>query len=135
MSNNISLLDRAKFDLTLCKKTLLDFGEDDLAKDAAAYHLAQAVEKTLKFRINSYGQEYPLIHKFGKLIEFLEGLGEDIPEWLIKNSDILDEYVSKTRYSDSFVAAKRKVEELAAFTDDLIKSYEPAEIENQQDWK
>jgi HEPN domain-containing protein len=125
MSANVSLLDRAKFDLVLCNKTLIDFGSDDLAKDAAAYHLSQAVEKALKFRINSYGQEFPLVHKFGKLIEVLEELGECIPEWLIKNTDVLDDYVTKTRYSDNFIAVKRKIEELAALADELIKSYEP----------
>lgn len=108
----------------------MDFGDNDFAKDAAAYHLSQALKKALKYRINSYGEEYPLIHKFGKLIEALEDLGEDVPEWLINNSDTIDEYVTKTRYSDSFIAVKRKLEELLALTENLLKTYEVTVVEN-----
>jgi len=125
MSNNVSLLDRAKFDLKLCLKTLEDFTDDELAKDTAAYHLAQAVEKALKFRINSFGIEYPFTHRFGILIEALEKTGDCVPQWLINNSDTLDEYATKTRYSDSYIASGRKILELAEYTGELIKMYEP----------
>ena len=51
------LLDRAKKDLYSCKLHLQHYTGDELELDIVAYHLQQAVEKTMKFQLDIQQQQ------------------------------------------------------------------------------
>ena len=125
MGDNVSLLDRAKADLKVCKQILAVFSGDDLMKDAAAYHLTQSIEKALKFKINARGREYPYTHLISRLADKLRDLGEPLPELLINNLDILDTYATKTRYSEDVVSTRFKIDELIPLAEKFIQDFAP----------
>jgi HEPN domain-containing protein len=130
MEKNKSLLDGAKADLKICGLILSSY-EDDLSINLAAYHLQQAVEKALKFRINSWGEIYPLTHNIGQLTGMLLKLNDSPPEWLEEEADRITEYELKTRCVMGYITSKKKLLKIYAQVENLIRTYKPVTDEEE----
>ena len=118
MQNKIDYLRRAKVDLLICKKSLTNW-TDELEVDIAAYHLQQALAKTLKHKLTLLGEDYPRTHEIKRLWAQLDKLGATPPEWIWQNRQLLTDYAEKTRYGENLVATQREVEEFIA----LLEAY------------
>jgi HEPN domain-containing protein len=124
MEKNKSLLDGAKTDLKVCGLILTSY-EDDLSINLAAYHLQQAVEKALKFRINAMGEKYPMTHNIGQLTAVLSKMNDSPPEWLEDEADRITEYEQKARSVMGYAASRKKLQALLAKVEELIQKFEP----------
>ncbi|MDR1664019.1 MAG: HEPN domain-containing protein [Clostridiales bacterium] len=124
MAEHKSLLDGAKADLNV-SRVILSAYDDDLSVNLAAYHVQQAVEKALKFRINMLGEIYPLTHNIEHLTDKLLKLGDPVPDWLLIEANRITEYENKARYVLGFVTSKNKISSLITLTEELIKQYMP----------
>ena len=130
MSDNISLLRRAKRDIALCHKILDDI-EDDVDIDIAGYHLQQGVEKYIKYKIQLKGVIYPKTHDIYKLLDLCDANNIDMPHWIDENADTLNSYLSESRYGSSIVASKRKILKLLPLIKELLKMEDDATIANE----
>jgi len=127
MPGNKSLLDAAKADMK-ASHAILSLYDDDLSINLAAYHIQQAVEKSLKFRINMLGESFPQTHNIGHLIDVLEKLNETLPDWLLFEARRLTEFEAQSRYILDFLASKKEVLGLLTATEGLIASFEPKSV-------
>ena len=82
---------------------------DEMYLNNAAYHLQQAVEKTLKGALECVGITVPNTHKITKLIAMISHHGAhlQITEWLDDHSEMLSSWEAETRYNMDFLAKKR----------------------------
>ena len=129
MQNKIDYLRRAKVDLLICKKTLNDW-QDELEVDIAAYHLQQALEKTLKHQITLQGEDYPKTHEIKRLWAQLARLNAPPPEWIWEHRQLLTDFAEKTRYGESLIATQREVEEFIILLEAYITDIESATTES-----
>jgi len=113
-------------DLLVCKKTLENWS-DELEFDIAAYHLQQALEKTLKHQITLLGEDFNWTHEIKHLWSQLDNVGYTPPEWIWQNHQLLTDFATKTRYGESMVATKREVEEFIVLLDEYIQQIEKPE--------
>ena len=93
---------------------------DEVQLDIAAYHVQQAVEKTLKFMLAEQGIAYKKTHSILTLLDQMDSANIAYPDWLYHNAETLTGYAEETRYSDNLVATKRKLIELVGLVDALI---------------
>jgi HEPN domain-containing protein len=121
------MIDGAKTDLKISRLILSTY-DDDLSVNLAAFHIQQSLEKAMKFRINMLGEIYPATHNLEHLIDILSKLGETIPAPLADEAQNINEYAVKSRYVIDFLVSKNKLNGLLTHAEDLIKSYEPVEI-------
>ena len=121
MPEKITLLDRAKADLMVVKMILDDIDSCETMVDIAAYHTQQTVEKCLKFMLNQAGRPHPRTHDIYALAQQLERYKFTVPEWVLQNADVLNEFDTRTRYGTRLVASRPKIEALYELTDTLIK--------------
>ena len=84
---------------------------DEMYLNNAAYHLQQAVEKTLKGALECVGITVPNIHKITKLIAMISHHGAHlhITEWLDDHSEMLSSWEAETRCNMDFLVEKRKL--------------------------
>ena len=108
------LLQRAYMDLTLAQMIVSQPLSDELHLDMAAYHTQQALEKTMKYKIDSVGETFPFVHEIDVLYSRMEELGLNPPEWIWDNYTVFNNYATKTRYGENLVAVKRGLLELLA---------------------
>ncbi len=113
----------------------LEFAERDLERakvmyslgdyDDAAYHLQQAVEKSLKSVMVYFGitPNVPKfkIHNIENLISVLEEGGINVPDWMY-DAVLLTRYAFTTRYPDDYVPVSE--EEYMEAYDIALKVYE-----------
>ena len=109
MRKKATLLDRAKIDLQVAKDNLKNAETDELFLDVAAYHIQQAIEKSLKFHLEINGIEYPLTHDVGALWEQADENKLSPPKWIYDNYETLNTYSTKTRYGASIIGTRRKI--------------------------
>ena len=85
---------------------------DEMYLNNAAYHLQQAVEKTLKGALECVGITVPNTHKITKLIAMISHHGAhlQITEWLDDHSEVLSSWEAETRYNMDFLVEKRKLD-------------------------
>jgi len=98
----ISLYDRAIVDYKQGVRALADAHVDDAMCDMAGYHLQQSVEKLLKYQIEQKGEVFPFTHDIALLIDMVD----DVPSWIIDNSQTITKYEALTRYSSVKVASR-----------------------------
>ncbi len=106
MQNSNDYLILAERDFKICILSEKEFPAD-YAVSAAAYHIQQAIEKSLKGLILIYGETPEFTHNIAKLRVCSERLGIKIPEELEDISDMLTAWESTTRY-DPFIDFSEK---------------------------
>lgn len=84
---------------------------DEFYINTIAYHLQQAVEKTLKGFLECVGVTVPNTHAIDKLVQMSKNNGSMavITEWLEDSVDMLTRWEVETRYNLDFTIEKQKV--------------------------
>ena len=90
----------------------------------AAYHLQQAVEKSLKavvvYKLGYLSREYKT-HNISVLIEFLRKEGIELPDY-VQKSEYLTDFAFTTRYPDDYVpVSKTEYEEAYQIAKKVLK--------------
>ncbi len=90
----------------------------------AAYHLQQAVEKSLKavvvYKLGYLSREYKT-HNISVLIEFLRKEGMELPDY-VQKSEHLTDFAFTTRYPDDYVpVSKTEYEEAFQIAKKVLK--------------
>jgi HEPN domain-containing protein len=132
--DKITLWDRARADLSVAKMIMASESADETQIDIAAYHVQQAIEKSLKFMLNNAGRPHPRTHDIYVLSQQLEKYKFVVPEWILQNADVLNEYDTRTRYGARLVASRAKVDDLLELTITLIDDLEPKPTRNRGEY-
>ena len=119
----ISLYDRAVVDYKQGIRALADAHIDDAMCDMAGYHLQESVEKLLKYQIEQKGEIFPFSHDISLLIDMVD----DVPSWIIDNSQTLTKYEALTRYSSVKVASRTHLNNWYKLLSDYIDNLRPKE--------
>ena len=120
MTGKVTLLQRAEGDLKISKHIVKFELSDEVQLDIAAYHVQQAVEKTLKFMLAEHGVAHRKTHSILVLLDQLDRAKIPYPDWLYHNAETLTGYSEETRYGDNLVATKRKLVELVGLAQTMI---------------
>ena len=128
---NYSLLDRAKKDVWNARLVFTHWDGDELSLDIAAYHVQQAIEKSMKYVLSQNKVEFKKQHDAVFLKEQFEDNNIDLPVWFISNMDVLDKFVTQTRYGTDPVSARTKILELLDYAEKYIESIELNEMSKQ----
>ena len=85
---------------------------DEAYMNAVAYHLQQAVEKTLKAFLECVGVTVPNTHDIDKLVRMSRDNGSRVvmTQWLKDKTDMLTRWETDTRYDMDYCVEKEKVE-------------------------
>lgn len=118
MAGTVNLLRRAKGDLTTAQRNI-DHWSDEVELDIAAYHLQQAVEKMLKFKLTLHGISWEFTHDIDKLLDIFDANSIPYPDWIGNYSITITQFATHTRYGKNLVASKRVLDKLLP----LIASY------------
>lgn len=117
---------RAKSDLRVAKLVL--GSDDDYDLLIAAYHVQQAVEKTLKLTLKELGVPYTKTRRIEDLLSRLPDnqnlLGEEWLDWLETNSATFCDWESKTRYVEGYSVTRRHVLRLYNDSVRLVAEFE-----------
>ena len=86
--------------------------DDEMILNNVAYHLQQAVEKTLKGALECVGVTVPNTHKITKLLSMIENNGANliVTDWIDDHSEMLSEWEAESRYNMDFLVEKRKLD-------------------------
>lgn len=103
------LLDRASTDLWSARGLLQILTGDEFELDVIAYHTHQAVEKMMKYILNSHGIVFKKTHIIEELCEQFEESDLELPQWLDINAPMITRWATETRYGDDLVAVKKRV--------------------------
>lgn len=99
MKNNVeTMLDKAKSDLRVAGKIVKSLNGDEGELCIAAYHLQQALEKTIKHQIEMKGKPYRFTHDFGELLKDFEDIEAEMPSKIKESLYLITSWESKTRY-------------------------------------
>lgn len=96
---------------------------DEAYMNAVAYHLQQAVEKTLKAFLENVGVTVPNTHDIDKLVRMSRENGSQVilTEWVKEKADMLTRWETDTRYDIDYCVEKERVwmglEEVKKFLD------------------
>lgn len=101
----------AQTDLQMAKNnlSLMQNMQDEVYLNYIAYHVQQATEKMLKFKLEMQGEKYPHTHRIGVLVDECLKLGIEIPELIQDYDVVITEWATGTRYDSSFVTSKRQL--------------------------
>lgn len=131
MNKQHDLLKRAWADMEQIQPNL-DRDDDEIFLDVAAYHLQQAIEKMLKFEINSVGQQFRWTHSILELCNQADEYSISYPEWVYQNAETLTSYAEKTRYGKDLVGNRRKITELLVLTRKWYENIKQRQLEQQK---
>jgi len=121
MKKKVTLLDRAKADLTTAE-FMLKSTNDDVFVDIAAYHAQQCIEKAIKFLIGLEGKAYVADHRLSVI---LEDLSDEEVKKLVDDIEIsIDSWATTARYKSSIAASMKEVTEILDVCERLIKIVE-----------
>ena len=129
---------KAETDLKIARDILNEEDASEYEIDAAAYHIQQAVEKSLKYHLaNVYSEDETLssfkTHRIGTLIArcFSHGMTEnDFPEGLLDMADIITEWEAGARYGEETVSDVEDVKKALDMADRMYKKTVEIEREN-----
>jgi len=106
MRKKVTLLDRAKADLTTAE-FMLKSTTDDVFVDVAAYHAQQCIEKSIKFLIGVEGKMYIGDHRLSVIIEDLSDV--EVRQ-LVDDIEIsIDSWATTARYKSTIAASAKEV--------------------------
>ncbi|MCD8398939.1 MAG: HEPN domain-containing protein [Lachnospiraceae bacterium] len=108
---DIRLFRRAWLDYRTAANLLAVPENDEAYMNNVAYHLQQAVEKTLKAFLECVGVTVPNTHDIDKLVRMSENNGScvTITDWIKEKTDMLTRWETDTRYDIDYCVEKKKV--------------------------
>ena len=109
---DIRLFRRAYLDYKAAENLLKIPENDEAYMNTVAYHLQQAVEKTLKAFLECVGVTVPNTHDIDKLVRMSKNNGSRvvITEWVEEKTDMLTRWETDTRYDIDYCVEKNKVQ-------------------------
>ena len=126
MTENETLLDKAKSNLFQAKILFRYRTEDESIINGVAYHLQQTVELALKHHLEMMGVEYSKTHDIEVLLHQLDD--SFFPE-LYPWAGTITLMEAKTRYIKNYRASLRTVENVFPLSEKLIQYIEMIESE------
>lgn len=108
---DIRLFRRAYLDYRAAQNLLTTPENDEAYMNNVAYHLQQAVEKTLKAFLECVGVTIPNTHDIDKLVRMSKDNGSSVilTEWLEEKTDMLTRWETDTRNDMDYCVEKEKV--------------------------
>lgn len=108
---DIRLFRRAYLDYKAAENLLKIPENDEAYMNAVAYHLQQAVEKTLKAFLECVGVTVPNTHDIDKLVRMSRDNGSAavLTEWIGEKADMLTRWETDTRYDMDYCVEEEKV--------------------------
>ena len=122
----ISLLRRAKGDLATCKRNLAHW-VDEVEIDIAAYHLQQALEKMLKFKLALQGIPWQFTHDISQLLDHFDTHKISYPHWVDDYSITITQFATMTRYGKNLVASTRVLNKIVPLVEEYLQLLEKEE--------
>lgn len=109
---DIRLFRRAYLDCCAAENLLKVPVNDEAYMNTVAYHLQQAVEKTLKAFLECAGVTVPNTHDIDKLVRMSKHNGSRVmlTEWVEEKTDMLTRWETDTRYDIDYCVEKEKVQ-------------------------
>ena len=119
----LNLLDRAFGDFNFAREAFMRYTSDEIQLDLIAYHLQQAIEKSLKFILSQNGVTWKFNHRMEDLYTIFinNNLSSVYPAWLKHYWTYLDSFVTETRYGSNIVATLSIITELLPKIDDMLQ--------------
>lgn len=108
---DIRLFRRAYLDYRAAENLLKMPENDEAYMNMVAYHLQQAVEKTLKAFLECAGVTVPNTHDIDRLVRMSGNNGSRVivTEWVEDKADMLTRWETDTRYDMDYCVEKEKV--------------------------
>jgi len=108
---DIRLFRRAYLDWRAADNLLKTPENDEAYMNTVAYHLQQAVEKTLKAFLECVGVTVPNTHDIDKLVRMSKNNGSRVllTEWIEEKADMLTRWETDTRYDMDYCVERDKV--------------------------
>ena len=100
------LLQRAEIDFKCVELILEHYSGDEAELDVAAFHLQQTIEKIMKWELASNGYVFSLTHEVHVLFQEMIDAELNPPKWIMDHYNVINDYATKTRYSESLVATR-----------------------------
>lgn len=113
-------LELARNDLRVAK-LILNSSNDELMQNTAAYHVEQAVEKTMKALIVKNGGRAGISHSITELSKDLDDLGAEYPEWIHEKDDDITSWSTTIRYNVNFKADHDEIEAVIQLTESWLE--------------
>ncbi len=109
---DVRLFKRAYLDYRAAENLLKIPENDEAYMNAVAYHLQQAVEKTLKAFLECVGVTVPNTHDIDKLVRMSVNNGSrvELTEWIEDKTDMLTRWETDTRYDMDYCVEQKKVQ-------------------------
>ena len=109
---DVRLFKRAYLDYRAAENLLMIPENDEAYMNAVAYHLQQAVEKTLKAFLECVGVTVPNTHDIDKLVRMSVNNGSrvELTEWIEDKTDMLTRWETDTRYDMDYCVEQKKVQ-------------------------
>ena len=131
MIKKVTLLERAKGDLTVARDIISKNLSDEIQQDIAAYHTGQAIEKILKFIMAENNIVYLKTHEIIKLLGQLDTACITYPDWIYADHAVITSYATESRYGENITATKRKLIELLDYTEKWLQEVEASQFNRQ----
>ncbi len=109
---DVRLFKRAYLDYRAAENLLKTPENDEAYMNAVAYHLQQAVEKTLKAFLECVGVTVPNTHDIDKLVRMSVNNGSrvELTDWIEEKTDMLTRWETDTRYDMDYCVEQKKVQ-------------------------
>lgn len=109
---DIRLFRRAYLDYRAAFNLLNTPENDEAYMNTVAYHLQQAVEKTLRAFLECVGVTVPNTHDIDKLVRMSKNNGSQaiLTDWIEDKADMLTRWEADTRYDIDYCVEKEKVQ-------------------------
>ena len=115
---SVTLHDKAGSDIRMAVLALKQ--DDELDLQQAAYHVQQALEKTIKFFLEVNGVHFRKTHNVALLCELLPEnqsvLSESDLDFIYTRSDTIAKWENEVRYDTDYMATRRQVIPVLEFT-------------------
>lgn len=121
MSKSEDLIKLAESDLKVAK-LIIDSSNDELMQNAAAYHVEQSVEKTLKAILAKNEIEAGITHNIQTLCDELDAAKIEYPVWLKDKAYDISSWATTIRYNTNFKSDHDEIVEIIGKTEQLINS-------------
>ena len=140
---DIRLFRRAYLDYRSAEKLLKMPENDEAYMNNVAYHLQQAVEKTLKAFLECVGVTVPNTHDIDKLVRMSVNNGSkvELTDWIEDKTDMLTRWETDTRYDIDYCVEEKKVQigllevkkflEINGLKPDLRKELQDTEVKTK----